>query len=337
MGVGDRLMSFITPNLDLTVWDQDKDDFEHAKLADNWISLDEHNHTGEGKGLKLVTESFEPECVTSALIKFRNVGTNQIALRAVGAEQIKERGIESNNIALEAIINELIAKHTIEIQKLNPNVIPLGLVTYWYTPTPLSYTPPTGENTPWEICDGREWSKIKGNKMGEAEGELKTGNIPNLNERFIMGTIASGPKIGTTGGATSASLAHTHSINPHSHPVSSHQHAIGEAGAHRHRFGEGVPLHTRTNAFLHSLAFVNTEGHIDENGEQSLYVPGSVPLSGFDRELDMTYTGEHTHGGGYTGETPATAENVSLNTNVALSTVSLTPLYENMLAIMRVR
>src|SRR5271170_1753089 len=45
-------MSLVTEHMGLTLWDLEKDDFEHSKLADNFTKIDQHNHAGvvsEGK------------------------------------------------------------------------------------------------------------------------------------------------------------------------------------------------------------------------------------------------------------------------------------------------
>lgn len=321
---------YTTPNLDLIVWDKPEDDFNHTKLADNWIIIDSHDHSGSGKGVKLGTSAFEEESITAALIKFRAIGTNQIALEAVGAAQIKEHGIQAKNIELLTIVNELIANGTIKLEKLDPMVEPLGIIKWWYTPTPEAYTAPVGATTPYEVCDGKEWSVAKGNKMGAGGTELTVGHMPNLIGKYPKGAST---EIGAASGSSTVNLSHFHSVSPHSHSVTPHAHAIQEAGQHKHGFhahdGNYYQVTSRyVEPSFGTGPYINVM-HIAQDGTSELA----------ENEADekMQETGQHTHGGGYTGEATPSTTPVGLTTASALGSTELNPPNVNLLPIMRVR
>jgi hypothetical protein len=61
-------MSQITPYLGLTVWNDLADPYDSSQLVDNFIKIDNHDHTGGGKGIQIDTAAIKDSAVTTAKI-----------------------------------------------------------------------------------------------------------------------------------------------------------------------------------------------------------------------------------------------------------------------------
>ena len=129
-----------------------------------------------------------------------------------------------------------------------PNVAPIGSVVMW----PSASSPPTN----WRFCNGTQLSQTTYSELfaligttyntgGETAGNFR---VPDLRNRFVVGT---GPSYGLndTGGAATVALQvaqlpthnHGHTMNPaglHDHGGSNlggnHTHTIEQAGGHSH-------------------------------------------------------------------------------------------------------
>ena len=107
-------MARITNNLDLDVWDQHTDTFDHNELASNWDKIDAHNHDGVNGGAVLAADS---------------VGSTQIANNAVTATELADNAVTANKIQGGAVTSA----------KLGTNLSLTG--------TPTATTPATTSNT----------------------------------------------------------------------------------------------------------------------------------------------------------------------------------------------
>lgn len=95
--------------------------------------------------------------------------------------------------------------------------VPTGVVVMWTTATA-----PTG----WLLCDGSAVSRstysglfaVIGTTYGSGDGST-TFNLPDLRQRFVLGTADSGT--GSTLGGTGGSIDHTHTVDPPSTATSS--------------------------------------------------------------------------------------------------------------------
>lgn len=118
-------------------------------------------------------------------------------------------------------------------------------------------TSPTG----WLLCDGTAVDRttyaslfaVVGTTYGAGNGTT-TFNIPNLQDRFAIGT--SGTRaLGTTGGASTYTLT-VSNIPQHSHSID-HDHASftsGAGSAHNHTDTLAAPAHTHTTNITHGHA-----------------------------------------------------------------------------------
>lgn len=339
-----------TANLGLTVWDSENDDFEHSQLADNFVRIDAHSHLGGlsealnahdelpgnghwtnlGLGTAIKTGAIEPEAIWRYLLKLRSVGHKQIDIEGVESENVAEKNILNQHISDEAVDDRTLKEETITIDKLDPNILTLGSVILWF-----KYSVGAQPGDLWHLCDGTAWSSIP-NALG-----LSSGFIPDLRERFVRGTDLN--HTGEVGGTTSVDLKHHHNVSAvslnHTHTVASHNHVIGVDGEHRHGFlGE--------DGSYHQLVQQLARGPIAEAEVRDvLFNPGTVLPRTHETTIQepspMEKSGLHSHGG-YTGLSAAFATGESslagsIETDVQLANISVTPPFVGLCYVMRVR
>lgn len=121
------------------------------------------------------------------------------------------------------------------------------------------------------LCDGSEIDRttfsglfaVIGTTYGIGNGST-TFNIPNLQQRFILGKGSSGTGSGL--GELGGSIDHTHSVPAHTHSISAHTHTMGN---HTH----SIPSHQHnTPAHEHT---VPPHGHSCEHLFASLAITGA--------------------------------------------------------------
>jgi hypothetical protein len=336
---------FTSPNLGLTVWDQPNDDFNHTQLVQNWLDVDNHDHS-PGKGVPVGTAGIAPQAITQSLLALGAVGNPQLQASAVQSVNIQNGAVGTAQIASGAITGPLLAAGAVGASALDPNIIPVGSVMLWWRP-PGSGATPGGF---WEAMDGRAWNTIS-NVWG-----LTTGNIPDTRGIFAKGADilgSSGPAIGTSGGSSSASLAHTHSVLGHTHSIPAHTHIINFDGSHAHTWMGGLNMWARTNTFAKGTTIVGIQGQSHFNGYFSTYISGLqgsgswVPeqdqqgVTGLqhpiqDGQLSMDLADNHNHGGA-TEAFSGTTGSGTANTSTALGSTTIDPPWTGLLYIMRVR
>ena len=352
------------PNLGLVAWDDEEDEFEHSVLADNFVSIDEHDHAGslsepleepggptaeapagahylaEGKGKGIGTSAIKPESIWRYLIALNAVGHLQIGSQEVWRRNVKDKAIDTPQVEDEAIETPQIAEHAVTIDKLDPNILTLGTVVLWY-----KWSSGAKPGDLWAVMDGTAWANIP-NDMGLTEG-----TIPDTRERFIRGTTQAKSDGTERGGNPAVNLQHHHNFNSgqleHNHVVPGHSHNIPFQSSHNHEFEfehETGTIRSRQNAFIEDLTL---EGHrnllesayvgigsLDHDGER---VPG-----GFDVAVPMTQAGGHNHGGSTAlsaafGTSGQSIGSVNITTDDQLIGVDTTPPYIGFVHIMLVR
>jgi hypothetical protein len=320
-------MPILTPNIGLEAWDLGGDDFDHSQLANNWVAIDNHDHT-PGRGLRITSPAIEPLNVLTEHIQLLNITQPLLATPSVGTAQLFPHSVTREILADPAVYTENIANQQVTYEKLDPTVLPLGSVILWYRKAGMTNLPGGG----WEICDGRAWSSIT-NSLG-----YTTGNIPDMRDAFAIGADINGivaPGIGQGGGANERNFAHSHGVNPHQHSVPPHLHGIAADGNHTHGFlGEDNNYHQLVQQLVRAPiseaevrdALFNPGIHLDRTHESVIQEPS--PLQ---------FTGLHSHGGA-TGASAefATSANGS-STDTQLGPVDMRPKFVSLLYIMRVR
>lgn len=97
-------MAQITPNLNLTVWNLASDTYNHEELANNFIALDQHDHSGSGKGAQLDGA----KSIKDGTIPVSKLGAGILSSTNIG-QVIQEGAINTTQIANEAITTEKLA------------------------------------------------------------------------------------------------------------------------------------------------------------------------------------------------------------------------------------
>lgn len=338
-------MTFVTPNLSLTVWDLGDDPYDHRILANNFSAIDAHDHS-PGRGAPLGSGAITDGSITNAKLAPNAVTTDKILNGTILQADLAGNSVGSAQIIDGSIGSAELADGSVGASKLDPNIVPLGTVLSWYRPNTGIPLPAGG----WEICDGRSWGLVP-NAWGQT-----TGLMPDLRGKFILGAglsnIGSGPTqypdIGQVGGSHTSNLAHVHSIGAHSHSIPDHSHSIGPDGAHAHGINPDThdhALHSRPNAFATGIEVEDTSHNLKHNTLQSTYVAGFNATTADDPIPAYTHThggsttsiGQHSHGGVTGTSGSGTTGSSSGNTDSQLGTVDTRPLYAGLLFIMRVR
>lgn len=179
-----------TTNMSLVAWDQTTDDYSHAALANNFIKIDQHDHTTT-KGLQIPTGGLADLAVTSA--------------------KLASAGVTTTKLADQSVTNAKLA--------VGPKPLFLGAVAAFWRPntsTPL----PSASNSIWRVADGSTLLDEEHDFPGAT-----TITLPDLRNHFILGATATGggqdvntsPAIGQTGGGHTKDLSHTHVLDGRSY------------------------------------------------------------------------------------------------------------------------
>lgn len=324
---------FITPNMGLTAWDLGTDPYDHSQLAANFSQLDQHDHS-VGKGLQIQTAGIANLSITSGKIAANAVvPTTHISADSIPQSRLADDSVGNGELQDNAVNSANILNGAVTADKLDPSILPIGLTAMWYR-ADSSVLPPAG----WEIMDGRAWSTIT-NKLGAGGVQWNTGNIPNMANKFPLGSALAGtgslpsqaPGIGSIGGQHERDLTHTHTTNPHSHIVDAHAHNIIPDGSHRHTFdGQAGADHL----FTRDVGVPRAEGT-----RQALYLPGHNSSSSLGSNVVtlMTVVGDHSHGG-VSGVTSPSTNGATVTVNNSLTgNQDLRPAHIGLLFIMKVR
>lgn len=324
---------FITVNMGLTAWDLGSDQYDHAQLANNFALIDQHNHAS-GKGVQIPGTGIVDGAITATKIGTSAVvPATHIGPATIPQSRMMDDSIGSDQIQDNAILTQHILNGAITADKLDATIIPVGFVAMWYR-ADSSVLPPSN----WEIMDGRAWSTIT-NKLGAGGVQWNTGNIPNMSNKFPLGSALAGtgsgpstpPGIGGTGGAHERDLSHTHTANAHSHVVDAHAHVIASDGAHNHNF---VGQAGNGDLFTRDVGMPRAEGT-----RQALYLPGHNSNSslGSNVSTPMASVAAHSHGGTTAAATAGTSSVTETLNSWASGNLDFRPAHVGLLFIMKVR
>jgi hypothetical protein len=336
---------FNTPNMGLVVWDLGEDPYDHAQLANNFSELDQHNHT-TGNGVQIPSGGIANGAITAAKLASDSVvPTTHIPVDSIPQSRLADDSVGSGELQDNAVQTVHILNGAVTGEKVDPNLVPIGMVAMWYR-ADSSVLPPSG----WEVMDGRAWSTIT-NKLGAGGTQWNTGSIPNMANKFALGAALSGtgvlpsqpPDIGQSAGQHTRDLTHTHTTNAHSHTVDSHAHTISTDGAHLHGFmatvwdGNGNPIGTQVHSLIQRRVAGSLSGQVISR--QALFVPevNDNMYYGAEKQVDMQVTGGHAHSGA-TGSASTGTSSATVTVNNGLSTdMDFRPAFVGLLFIMKVR
>lgn len=130
-------------------------------------------------------------------------------------------------------------------------VVPVGSIVAW---------PTASAPTSWLLCNGAAVSRttyatlfaLIGTTFGAGDGST-TFNLPNLQQRFILGKAASGT--GSTLGGTGGNIDHVHTGPSHSHTVDPPSTASSSAGGHSHTVDPPSTSTSNDGAHTHTDSF----------------------------------------------------------------------------------
>lgn len=122
-------MAQTTPNLGLTVWNLKTDPYDSGQLAQNFIAIDQHDHSGNGKGSPIdATNAILNGSITGAKLASPAVGTGNIADYAITStklspssvttEAILDGAVKTNEIDTGAVTETKIADSNVSVGKL---------------------------------------------------------------------------------------------------------------------------------------------------------------------------------------------------------------------------
>lgn len=328
---------FVTPNMGLTIWDQEKDDFDHSQLLINWQELDLHDHS-PGRGVPIGQGGIANNAIGAAQIAPGAIGNPALQPLSVASGNLQDQSVTTTKIASGSITGNLIPNGGISIAKLDPTIMPLGFTALWWAP-PGSGDVPGGV---WEAMDGRAWNSITN------AWNLTTGVIPDTRGMFVKGASMTGtpaPAIGATGGSSTISLAHAHNVLGHAHTTPAHAHGIGADGSHFHLWQGGLHMGARTNSFTIGLTMDDFTGHQYQNTFYSMYIMNLLSNPGWlhgasqeiDGPADMDASGNHSHGGATAVGGASATGSATSTTDSQLGATTVDPPWTGLVYIMRVR
>jgi hypothetical protein len=235
-------MGFVTPRMSLQVWNASSDPYDHEQLADNFLKLDQHDHS-QGRGSQIPGAGIQSGAITSDHIYPGSIGEDALAANSVGTDQLRD----------ESVTNE----------KLHNNArVPVGMVMDWYCANPALAATflPDG----WRVCDG---TSVPAGEHEIPGADLNAPFVlPNLIGRLVIGadpakalnavgsspanegaTAGAAPGVGgITGSNVARSSTHSHTI-AHTHNFA-HTHGLSVDG-HVHEVKDDTPGTGGANAF----------------------------------------------------------------------------------------
>ena len=144
-------MAQTTPNMQLTVWNLLSDPYDSSQLAQNFVAIDQHDHSGSGKGAPIDgTSALINGSVTSAKLASPSVNTGNLVDQSVTTDKIADStgstdGVTTAKIATSAITNAKIADGTIRRAKLYSDDVNVPLYVHASTNGSLPTTTKSGD------------------------------------------------------------------------------------------------------------------------------------------------------------------------------------------------
>jgi len=197
-------MAFVSPRMNLKVWNAPSDPYDHEQLADNWLKVDRHDHS-EGRGAQIGAAGIQNGAITTAHLAPGAIATGSVADASITtgklAAGVDTSGAWRRHIAVGGTLPAGTAAGTyvLPMNFITPQVTGnINLFAFYIDPANLAVT---NRNTVWRI---HAW--VMGNLTAPG---------PNVTFGFWPCTVsmaASGvPTAGTTG---AAQVTTSTAINP---------------------------------------------------------------------------------------------------------------------------
>ena len=330
-----------TNRMQLKVWNDLDDQYNHTDLAANWQRIDDHDHTNSW-GKQIPNGGIESNAISQDKIQDFAVGTNEIQDGAVTHGKLSSNAVDSSNIADGSVQGIDIGAQQIGIGHMTlaalAAILPLGTIIPWFRPA-ANFDAGNGAGLApkgWAICDGSVVASV--NHDWGTGGNV---TIPDLRNRFILGAATSGTGTGvgtppsesvngtaSTGGAHTRNMQHTHPVpshfhisNPHTHGTVAHAHTVPN---HAHPI-QGDDAHNHQLRTRGVWVLDGPQAVVSEMMVQAAYV-SDVNAGGGD--LGVPGIPAHSHGGATLGSgafgTDAQAPNTGTQSDAGMSSVALT-------------
>jgi len=126
-------MAQITPNMQLVVWNLVTDTYNYEQLADNFLKIDQHDHSKIGKqidaslGIKdgtIVKSKLAADSVNSNAIETAAVGTSEISDLSVTTTKLADQSVTTAKLATNAVTTDQILDGSVTKAKLSAGFVP---------------------------------------------------------------------------------------------------------------------------------------------------------------------------------------------------------------------
>lgn len=199
-------MAFVTPRMSLKVWNTASDPYDHEQLADNFIRIDQHDHS-PGRGAR------------------------------IGGDGIRAGSITAVHIYPGTISADLVSTGSITLDKLatavQNSLMPVGVILA---------TTGSAAASGFLLCDGTTVSRttyaglyaVMGTTYGVGDGST-TFTLPDLRGRVPVGVDGAAARLSVNDalGQTAGEEKHTLTVGElatHTHIQNAHSHTPPEAG-----------------------------------------------------------------------------------------------------------
>lgn len=157
-------MASTTTNLLLKVWNGLSDVFNHTELSQNWTKIDEHDHTGAGKGLQIpagglaaasvLNANLAPNAVNASVIQDASItgaklAPGYIADGSLSGAKLIDSSVQGGKLVNNSVDGVKLLDESVTIDKLAASLtgvlLPPGMIApYGGTSAPAT----------WALCDG---------------------------------------------------------------------------------------------------------------------------------------------------------------------------------------
>lgn len=91
-------MAFVTPRMSLKVWNAASDPYDHEQLADNFLKLDQHDHS-PGRGTPIGGAGIQPGAITSTHVYPGALGADSLGTGSITEDKLANGAVTSPKIS----------------------------------------------------------------------------------------------------------------------------------------------------------------------------------------------------------------------------------------------
>ena len=110
-------MAFVSPRMNLKVWNSPSDPFDHEQLADNFLKLDRHDHS-EGRGAQIGAAGIQDGAITSTHLAIGGLTSGVLADGAVTNAKLGANAVTTDKISDGAVGTNDLANSAVTVAKV---------------------------------------------------------------------------------------------------------------------------------------------------------------------------------------------------------------------------